>query len=75
MHWQITLATLFCLLEWQANGMLKTSPQEGQPRVIQLSLQRRKIQDPVAYDRQRIVKRGGIVQTDLRNLVSSSSQA
>lgn len=53
--------------------MLNKSPQEGDPRVVQLSLQRRKIQDPVAYDRQRIVKRGGTVQTDLRNLVSSSS--
>ncbi|OAA76369.1 candidapepsin-4 precursor [Akanthomyces lecanii RCEF 1005] len=48
--------------------MLNKSPQEGDPRVVQLSLQRRKIQDPVAYDRQRIVKRGGTVQTDLRNL-------
>lgn len=75
MHWHITLATLFCLLEWQANGMSNTSPQEGNPRVIQLSLQRRKIRDPVVYDRQRIVKRGGTVQTDLSNLVSSSSQA
>lgn len=73
MHWHVILATLFCLLEWQANGMLNKSQQEDDPRVIQLSLQRRKIQDPVAYDRQRIVKRGGTVQTDLRNLVSSSS--
>lgn len=70
MRWQITALLLTSLLQWPANGMGAECQKEEIPRVVHLPLQRNKIQDPVANDRQRLGKRSGTVQANLDNLVS-----
>ncbi|KAM3512779.1 hypothetical protein MY11210_003564 [Beauveria gryllotalpidicola] len=68
MRWHSISALIFCLLQWKSNGELMRSRREGDTRVVQLSLHRSKVQDPVARDRQRIMKRSGTVQAELDNL-------
>ncbi|KAM3437353.1 hypothetical protein NHJ13734_004675 [Beauveria thailandica] len=68
MRWHTISVTILCLLEWKSNGELTRPRREGDTRVVQLSLQRSKVQDPVARDRQRIMRRSGTVQAELDNL-------
>ncbi|ATY67503.1 candidapepsin-4 precursor [Cordyceps militaris] len=68
MRCQAILATIFCLLQWLSNGQVTKGRRDGDSRVVQLSLHRRNIQDPVLHDRQRIMRREGTVQEDVNNL-------
>ncbi|KAM3517554.1 hypothetical protein NHJ13051_008878 [Beauveria bassiana] len=68
MRWHTISVTILCLLQWKSNGELTRLRREGDTRVVQLSLQRSKVQDPVARDRQRIRRRSGTMQAELDNL-------
>ncbi|KAJ3492405.1 hypothetical protein NLG97_g5415 [Lecanicillium saksenae] len=68
MKWQNTIASLFWLSNVNCDGMVVEDEEGGSLRVVSLSLERNKIQDPVTYDRQRILKRQGTVEANLDNL-------
>ncbi|KAM3560281.1 hypothetical protein MY1884_003029 [Beauveria asiatica] len=68
MRWHTISVTILSLLEWKSNRELTRPRRQGDTRVVHLSLQRSKVQDPVARDRQRIMRRSRTVQAELDNL-------
>lgn len=70
MRWPIALIAITWFLLNGSYGLRTQKQLDGWPRVIQLSLHRNSIQDPVAHDRERLAKRNKTVQASLDNLVS-----
>ncbi|KAJ6780024.1 hypothetical protein PWT90_08965 [Aphanocladium album] len=68
MRWRNTVASLFWLSIRKCDAIAVKGEEGGGLRVVSLALERNTIQDPVAHDRQRILKREGIVQAHLDNL-------
>lgn len=65
---------LLSLLLSESNAISAPKPTQEQPRVVQLALQRNHVEDPVAHDRRRLLRREGSVQVGLDNSVSTEYQ-